>query len=40
MFEVTLFDSVGIGLQDLVSARTLIDKAYDLKVGTTVDLSA
>ncbi|OZE99932.1 ornithine cyclodeaminase family protein [Rhodococcoides fascians] len=38
--EVTLFDSVGIGLQDLVSARTLIARAYELGVGTTVDLSS
>ncbi|SNS49802.1 ornithine cyclodeaminase family protein [Rhodococcoides kyotonense] len=38
--EVTLFDSVGIGLQDLVSARTLIRRARLSGVGTEVDLTA
>lgn len=38
--QVTLFDSVGIGLQDLVGARTLITRARERGVGTEVDMSA
>ncbi|MGV0852117.1 ornithine cyclodeaminase family protein [Mycolicibacterium phlei] len=38
--DVTLFNSVGIGLQDLATARALVDAAVAAGVGTTVDLSA
>ena len=36
--DVTLFNSVGIGLQDLVAARLLVDRALANGVGTTVNL--
>ncbi|MFD3745285.1 ornithine cyclodeaminase family protein [Nocardia sp. NPDC058633] len=36
--DITLFNSVGIGLQDLVTARLLIDKARTGGIGTEVDL--
>jgi ornithine cyclodeaminase/alanine dehydrogenase len=36
--DVTLFNSVGIGLQDLVTARLLVDRALANGVGTTVNL--
>ncbi|MEV0431955.1 ornithine cyclodeaminase family protein [Nocardia sp. NPDC050413] len=38
--DITLFNSVGIGLQDLVTARLLIDKARAQGRGTEVELSA
>lgn len=38
--EITLFDSVGIGLQDLVTARTMMSRARAEGVGTEVDLTA
>ncbi|MGW4351371.1 ornithine cyclodeaminase family protein [Nocardia sp. NPDC004582] len=38
--EITLYNSVGIGLQDLVTARLIIDKARADGVGTEIDLSA
>ncbi|WP_280298455.1 ornithine cyclodeaminase family protein [Nocardia neocaledoniensis] len=38
--DITLFNSVGIGLQDLAAARLLIDKARANGIGTEVDLSA
>ncbi len=38
--EVTLFNSVGIGLQDLVTARTLLDAAIAQGAGSTVLLNA
>lgn len=38
--QVTLFDSVGIGLQDLVTARTLIARARHRGTGTEMDLTA
>jgi ornithine cyclodeaminase/alanine dehydrogenase len=38
--DVTLFNSVGIGLQDLATARILVDAATAAGIGTTVDMSA
>ncbi|WP_327353114.1 ornithine cyclodeaminase family protein [Streptomyces sp. NBC_01304] len=38
--EITLFDSVGVGLQDLATARLLIDLARERDVGTLIDLGA
>ncbi|MGW5638783.1 ornithine cyclodeaminase family protein [Streptomyces sp. NPDC003832] len=38
--EITLFDSVGVGLQDLAVARLLIDRAGREGVGTRIDLTA
>ncbi|WP_205752270.1 hypothetical protein [Cryptosporangium phraense] len=38
--EVTLFNSVGIGLQDLVTADLLIARARARNVGLDLDLSA
>jgi alanine dehydrogenase len=38
--DVTLFDSVGIGLQDLATAALVIEAAIANGVGTTIDLSA
>lgn len=37
--DITLFDSVGIGLQDLVTARLLVDAALERGVGTRVELA-
>ncbi|MEE3853341.1 ornithine cyclodeaminase family protein [Gordonia sp. LSe1-13] len=37
--EITLFNSVGIGLQDLVTARLLVDAATERGVGMTVELA-
>ncbi|MET9593631.1 ornithine cyclodeaminase family protein [Streptomyces sp. NPDC006516] len=37
--ELTLFDSVGIGLQDLAVARLLIDAAQERHTGTRIELS-
>ncbi|MCX5411999.1 ornithine cyclodeaminase family protein [Streptomyces sp. NBC_00059] len=37
--ELTLFDSVGVGLQDLAVARLLIDAARARNVGTLIELS-
>lgn len=37
--ELTLFDSVGIGLQDLAVARLLIDAAHARHTGTRIELS-
>ncbi|MFE6921763.1 ornithine cyclodeaminase family protein [Nocardia sp. NPDC057663] len=37
--DITLFNSVGIGLQDLAAARLLIDKARANGIGTEVDLA-
>ncbi|MFF0076637.1 ornithine cyclodeaminase family protein [Streptomyces sp. NPDC005494] len=37
--ELTLFDSVGVGLQDLAVARLLIDAAQARHVGTRIELS-
>ncbi|MFF0545965.1 ornithine cyclodeaminase family protein [Nocardia thailandica] len=37
--DITLYNSVGIGLQDLAAARLVIDKARALGLGTEVDLS-
>lgn len=38
--DITLFNSVGIGLQDLVTARSLVDTAVERGVGIRVDMSA
>lgn len=38
--DITLFNSVGIGLQDLATARILVDAATAAGLGTTVDMSA
>ncbi|GAB7068352.1 ornithine cyclodeaminase family protein [Mycobacterium hodleri] len=38
--DVTLFESVGLGLQDLATAELVLARAAELGVGTTVDLSA
>ncbi|MBC7301172.1 MAG: ornithine cyclodeaminase family protein [Nocardia sp.] len=38
--DITLFNSVGIGLQDLAAARLLIDKARANGIGTEVDLTS
>lgn len=37
--DITLFNSVGIGLQDLVTARLLVDAATMAGLGITVDMS-
>ncbi|MCF2527235.1 ornithine cyclodeaminase family protein [Yinghuangia soli] len=37
--EITLFNSVGIGLQDLAAARLVIDRARQLGIGFDIDLS-
>jgi ornithine cyclodeaminase/alanine dehydrogenase len=38
--DITLFESVGMGLQDLAAARLVIARAEALGIGATVDLSA
>jgi alanine dehydrogenase len=38
--DITLFNSVGIGLQDLVTARALVDAALDRGIGTPVEMNA
>jgi ornithine cyclodeaminase/alanine dehydrogenase len=38
--DVTLFESVGIGLQDLATAELVIARALEAGVGVDVDLSA
>ncbi|WP_426997786.1 ornithine cyclodeaminase family protein [Pseudarthrobacter sp. N5] len=38
--EITLFNSVGIGLQDLAIGRLLYDKALEQGLGTELDLSS
>ncbi|WP_280503996.1 ornithine cyclodeaminase family protein [Nocardia farcinica] len=38
--DITLFNSVGIGLQDLVTARLLVDAALAAGRGTRVEMSA
>lgn len=38
--DITLFESVGLGLQDLATARLIIDRATELGVGTTVSLAS
>lgn len=38
--DVTLFNSVGIGLQDLVTAAALVDAARARGIGTVVEMSA
>jgi ornithine cyclodeaminase/alanine dehydrogenase len=38
--QITLFNSVGLGLQDLVTADLLLTRARAEGVGTELDLSA
>lgn len=38
--EITVFNSVGIGLQDLATARVLVDAAAGRGIGSTVHLGA
>jgi ornithine cyclodeaminase/alanine dehydrogenase len=38
--DITLFNWVGIGLQDLVTARLLVDAALATNLGTRVEMSA
>lgn len=38
--EITLFDSVGIGAQDVAVAAVLLDAAHERGIGTRVDLNA
>jgi alanine dehydrogenase len=38
--DITLFNSVGLGLQDLATAELLLTRARTEGIGTTVDLSA
>ncbi|MEU4564228.1 ornithine cyclodeaminase family protein [Actinoplanes sp. NPDC023936] len=38
--QITLFNSVGVGLQDLATARLMIDRALANGIGTHVDLQA
>ncbi|CAN5490221.1 alanine dehydrogenase [soil metagenome] len=37
--QITLFESVGIGLQDLVTANLVVARAHALGVGTEINLS-
>lgn len=37
--EITLYSSLGTGLQDLPAARLLIDLAHDAGIGTEIDPS-
>ncbi|MFB7112807.1 ornithine cyclodeaminase family protein [Streptomyces sp. NPDC056190] len=37
--QITLYNSVGLGLQDVATARLLIDQAAELGVGTRFDLT-
>ena len=36
--EITMFDSTGIGLQDLMTASMIIDKAKELGIGTVLKI--
>ncbi len=38
--DITLFNSVGIGLQDVVTGRILLDRAREAGIGLQVDLAA
>lgn len=38
--QITLFNSVGLGLQDVATARLLLEHAHRTGAGTTVDLSS
>lgn len=38
--DITVFNSVGLGLQDLVTARALVDAAIERGIGTSVELTA
>jgi len=38
--DITLFNSVGIGLQDLATARLLVDAALATNIGTRLEMSA
>jgi ornithine cyclodeaminase/alanine dehydrogenase len=37
--QITLFNSVGVGLQDLAVARLLVDEARRTGIGLDVDLT-
>ncbi|MGH7290008.1 MAG: ornithine cyclodeaminase family protein, partial [Myxococcota bacterium] len=38
--DITLFESVGVGLQDLVTAELVIARAAELGIGVTIGLGA
>lgn len=38
--EITLFDSTGIGLEDLAVARLIVDRAREQRIGLRVDLGS
>jgi ornithine cyclodeaminase/alanine dehydrogenase len=38
--DITLFESVGMGLQDLAAAQLVIARAEELGIGATIDLGA
>jgi ornithine cyclodeaminase/alanine dehydrogenase len=38
--DITLFNSVGMGLQDLVTARTILEAAREQNIGTDVNMGA
>ncbi len=38
--DITLFESVGVGLQDLATAQLVIARATELGVGARVDLGS
>lgn len=38
--DITVFNSVGIGLQDLVTARALVDAAHERGIGTRMEMGA
>lgn len=38
--DITLFNSVGIGLQDLATAHVLVERATERGIGTNLDMSA
>jgi ornithine cyclodeaminase/alanine dehydrogenase len=38
--DITLFESVGVGLQDLATAELVVARAEELGVGMRLDLGA
>ena len=38
--DITLFESIGVGLQDLATAELVVARAEELGVGTRLDLGA
>jgi ornithine cyclodeaminase/alanine dehydrogenase len=38
--EITMYISVGVGIQDVVTARLAVDIAREQRLGTNVDLAA